>query len=127
MKKLDQGLQLITLTLLSLSLSACPDQVSVVDLGAPEAGEADAEAGEERGDERGLCFADDECARAAYCAIEGDALEGQCQEGCRAEPDSCATAGSRKRCDPETRQCVLVARGPILVRGTASRGSPIIL
>lgn len=99
----------LTLWAGTLLFVGCPNQVDVVDLGAPEGG---VPAGVEGGERPvGLCFEDAECGRSEYCAIDEDALEGRCEEGCRATPDSCAVGGSQKRCDLETRACVLSCEG----------------
>jgi len=91
------------------ALFGCPDQVSVVDFGPPEGGEAGVMAGAQPGGAiaEGQCFEDGDCGRGDYCDFPDEALVGSCREGCRAEPDSCATGGSKRRCDLETRACVL--------------------
>lgn len=98
---------LAALALTTLVLGGCPEQVRVVDLGAPDMMSGGVM--EDQGAQGTGCFADDDCRGAQFCDLSGElgAGEGVCREGCRLEPDSCEAPASALRCDPESRACAL--------------------
>lgn len=103
---LPSSLSTITLITLSLGLWGCPEDITAVDFGAPESDSG--VSGESAGGEINEgCVEDEQCDRGEYCRLSGDLIMGECVEGCRVEPNSCARPGSRKVCDEETRTCVL--------------------
>jgi hypothetical protein len=108
-KNMYKNIYVICYVLCLISL-ACSEELKIKDLGIidQEIIVSDMQINEDQdGIENNGCQNDTDCSSSSYCLLDKENFQGQCTSGCRINPDSCAIAGSRKRCSVETRTCEL--------------------